>query len=94
MWWPPAPPFRRRSGHNAETVEAMGPGGVSGAPVQDRATEVVRHLAAKSRSIPIIGVGGSIVEAAQRDAGCGSVIYQGPVAGSIGAGLAEPQVQG
>ena len=73
---------------DAETVEAMGPGGVSGAPVRDRATEVIRHLAAKSQGqFPIIGVGGiDSVEAAQEklDAGASLVqvysgmIYQGP----------------
>lgn len=73
---------------NAETVEAMGPGGVSGAPVRDRATEVIRHLAAKSQGqFPIIGVGGiDSVEAAREklDAGASLVqvysgmIYQGP----------------
>lgn len=73
---------------NAETVEAMGPGGVSGAPVRDRATEVIRHLAVKSQGqFPIIGVGGiDSVEAAQEklDAGASLVqvysgmIYQGP----------------
>ena len=73
---------------DAETVEAMGPGGVSGAPVRERATEVIRHLAAKSQGqFPIIGVGGiDSVEAAQEklDAGASLVqvysgmIYQGP----------------
>ena len=73
---------------DAETVEAMGQGGVSGAPVRDRATEVIRHLAAKSQGqFPIIGVGGiDSVEAAQEklDAGASLVqvysgmIYQGP----------------
>ena len=66
----------------------MGPGGVSGAPVRDRATEVIRHLAVKSQGqFPIIGVGGiDSVEAAQEklDAGASLVqvysgmIYQGP----------------
>ena len=73
---------------DAETVEAMGPGGVSGAPVRERATEVIRYLAAKSQGqFPIIGVGGiDSVEAAQEklDAGASLVqvysgmIYQGP----------------
>jgi len=73
---------------DSETVEAMGPGGVSGAPIRDRATEVIRHLAAKSQGqFPIIGVGGiDSVEAAQEklDAGASLVqvysgmIYQGP----------------
>ena len=82
---------------DAETVEAMGPGGVSGAPVRDRATEVIRHLAAKGQGqFPIIGVGGvDSVEAAQEklDAGASLVqvysgmIYQGP-------GLPSRLVQG
>ena len=83
---------------DAETVEAMGPGGVSGAPVRERATEVIRHLAAKSQGqFPIIGVGGiDSVEAAQEklDAGASLVqvysgmIYQGPwLAKSAGAGV-------
>ena len=82
---------------DAETVSAMGPGGVSGAPVRERATEVIRHLAAKSQGqFPIIGVGGvDSVEAAQEklDAGASLVqvysgmIYQGP-------GLPSRLVQG
>ena len=82
---------------DAETVSAMGPGGVSGAPVRERATEVIRHLAAKSQGqFPIIGVGGvDSVETAQEklDAGASLVqvysgmIYQGP-------GLPSRLVQG
>jgi len=82
---------------DSETVSAMGPGGVSGAPVRERATEVIRHLAAKSQGqFPIIGVGGiDSVEAAQEklDAGASLVqvysgmIYQGP-------GLPSRLVQG
>lgn len=41
------------------TLEAIGAGGLSGAPVKDRATEVIRYLHQKSGgSFPIIGVGG------------------------------------
>ena len=82
---------------DSETVSAMGPGGVSGAPVRERATEVIRHLAAKSQGqFPIIGVGGiDSVEAAKEklDAGASLVqvysgmIYQGP-------GLPSRLVQG
>ena len=82
---------------DAEAVSAMGPGGVSGAPVRERATEVVRYLASKSQGqFPIIGVGGvDSVEAAQEklDAGASLVqiysgmIYQGP-------GLPSRLVQG
>ena len=42
-----------------EQVARMGAGGVSGVPVRARATEVVKHLAAKGQGrFPIIGVGG------------------------------------
>lgn len=40
-------------------VEAMGAGGLSGKPLNARATEVIRYVAQKSgKSFPIIGVGG------------------------------------
>lgn len=40
-------------------VEEVGMGGLSGAPVKDRSTEVIRYLHDKSNgSFPIIGVGG------------------------------------
>lgn len=43
----------------AAEVEAIGAGGVSGKPVNQRSTEVIRYLAEKSgKSFPIIGVGG------------------------------------
>ena len=72
----------------AEHVEAMGAGGVSGAPVRARATEVVQYVSKKSAGqFPIIGVGGiDGVEAAREklDAGASLVqvysgmIYEGP----------------
>ena len=72
----------------AAEVESMGAGGVSGAPVRSRSTEVVRYLATKSEGrIPIVGVGGiDSLEAAQEkvDAGASLVqvysgmIYEGP----------------
>ena len=41
------------------TLESIGAGGLSGAPVRDRSTEVIRYLHQKSQgSFPIIGVGG------------------------------------
>ena len=71
-----------------QEVEDMGPGGVSGAPVRARATEVVRYLAERSEGrFPIIGVGGiDSAEAAQEklDAGAclvqvySGMIYEGP----------------
>ena len=44
---------------DSKLVEEMGAGGLSGLPVQDRSTEVIRYISNKSKgSIPIIGVGG------------------------------------
>lgn len=44
---------------HATQVAAMGAGGLSGAPLRERATEVIRYLHTKSGgTIPIIGVGG------------------------------------
>ncbi len=40
-------------------VDKMGAGGLSGSPLKDRSTEVIRYLSKKSdKKIPIIGVGG------------------------------------
>ena len=71
-----------------QEVEDLGPGGVSGAPVRARATEVVRYLAERSEGrLPIIGVGGiDSAEAAQEklDAGAclvqvySGMVYEGP----------------
>lgn len=51
------------SRHNLSTdktiVENIGMGGVSGKPLKNRSTEVIRYLATKSnKAFPIIGVGG------------------------------------
>jgi dihydroorotate dehydrogenase len=44
---------------SAEEIEKIGAGGLSGKPLVDRSTEVIRYLAEKSnKSFPIIGVGG------------------------------------
>jgi dihydroorotate dehydrogenase len=44
---------------DSKQVEEMGAGGLSGLPVQDRSTEVIRYISNKSKgTIPIIGVGG------------------------------------
>ena len=71
-----------------EVLEQMGAGGVSGAPIRGRSTEVVRHLAQKSQGrFPIIGVGGIDGPDAAReklDAGAtlvqvySGMIYEGP----------------
>jgi len=69
-------------------VEDIGSGGVSGAPVRKRSTEVIKYVHEKSKGVfPIIGVGGvDSVESAQEklDAGASLVqvysglIYSGP----------------
>jgi dihydroorotate dehydrogenase len=42
-----------------EAVEKIGNGGLSGKPVRERSTEIIRYLSAKSKkAFPIIGVGG------------------------------------
>lgn len=71
-----------------DAIEAIGNGGLSGAPLTKRATEVIRHIATKSKgTIPIIGVGGinSPQDAIDKiNAGASLVqiytgfIYQGP----------------
>lgn len=44
---------------NKEKVNLIGNGGLSGMPIKNRSTEVIRYLAEKSnKSFPIIGVGG------------------------------------
>lgn len=63
-------------------------GGLSGAPVKDKSTEVIRYLRKKSNaSFPIIGVGGihSAEDAIEKlEAGCDLVqvytgfVYEGP----------------
>jgi dihydroorotate dehydrogenase len=69
-------------------VEAIGMGGLSGIPVKNRSTEVIRYLAVKSgKSFPIIGIGGiHTVEDALEKMAAGAdliqlytgFIYEGP----------------
>ena len=50
-----------RSGlsYNKEFIEKIGAGGLSGKPVKNRSTEVIRYISKKSKGkFPIIGVGG------------------------------------
>lgn len=83
---------------SATRIEEIGAGGLSGSPVRNRSTEVVKYLADKSAgAFPIIGVGGvNGIEAAQEklDAGASLVqvyscmIYEGPsLASKIAKGL-------
>jgi dihydroorotate dehydrogenase len=71
-----------------QEVEKIGAGGLSGAPLAHRATEVIRYLCDRSNNVfPVIGVGGiaSPSEAMEkRKAGAGLIqlytgfIYEGP----------------
>ena len=71
-----------------ETLENIGNGGLSGKPIREKSTEVIRYLAEKSNnSFPIIGVGGihSAEDAIEKlEAGASLVqiytgfIYEGP----------------
>jgi dihydroorotate dehydrogenase len=69
-------------------IAAIGNGGLSGQPVRDRSTEIIRYLATKSnKAFPIIGVGGifTVTDALVKlDAGADLIqvytgfIYEGP----------------
>ncbi|MBR9919888.1 MAG: quinone-dependent dihydroorotate dehydrogenase [Bacteroidetes bacterium] len=83
-------------------VEEIGAGGLSGKPLQKRATEVIRYLAQKSdHSFPIIGVGGidspeSAIEKLEAGASLVQVysgmIYQGPgLIRAINKALVQPK---
>jgi len=44
---------------SSDRISRIGNGGLSGAPLSDRATDVIKHIATKSKgNLPIIGVGG------------------------------------
>lgn len=83
---------------SAEEVEVIGAGGLSGLPVRQKSTEVIRYLHTKSKgAFPIIGVGGigSAKDAQEKlDAGASLVqvytgfIYEGPsIVSKINRGL-------
>jgi len=83
-----------------DQVESFGPGGLSGAPLKRRSTEIIAALYRLTRgTIPLIGVGGIFTAEDAWEkicAGAGLVqlytgfIYQGPtVAREINEGLAE-----
>ncbi|VAW25937.1 Dihydroorotate dehydrogenase (quinone), partial [hydrothermal vent metagenome] len=69
-------------------LEKIGNGGLSGKPIKDRSTEVIKYLAEKSnKAFPIIGVGGihSVEDALEKiNAGADLIqiftgfIYEGP----------------
>ncbi|RYZ22635.1 MAG: quinone-dependent dihydroorotate dehydrogenase [Chitinophagaceae bacterium] len=73
---------------NAADVEAIGAGGLSGRPVRERSTGVLRHLAARAGGrLPIIGSGGVFTAADAREKlAAGAIltevwtgfIYEGP----------------
>lgn len=76
----------------ASAIEQIGAGGLSGAPLKQRATEVIRYLCTKSgNAFPVIGVGGiASPEDAQEKLDAGAVlvqiysgfIYEGPALAS------------
>jgi dihydroorotate dehydrogenase len=83
-----------------ERIKAIGQGGLSGKPVRDRSTEVIRYLAEKSgKAFPIIGVGGIFTpeDAIEKiNAGADLVqvytgfVYEGPgIAGKINKSLVK-----
>ena len=73
---------------NWKTINKIGSGGLSGAPLTKRSTEVIRYIFVKSRGeIPVIGVGGimSAKDALEKlEAGASLIqiysgfIYEGP----------------
>lgn len=64
-----------------EVIKKMGAGGLSGLPLADRSTEVIKFLRSKNKNIPIIGVGGigDVSKALEKiDAGANLIqIYSG-----------------
>lgn len=85
---------------SSDQVKKIGNGGLSGKPVADRSTEVIRYIADKTGgSVPIIGVGGinSAREAQKKlDAGASliqiysALVYEGPfLVKRIKKGLAQ-----
>jgi dihydroorotate dehydrogenase len=83
----------------AERVALIGSGGLSGAPVRERADAVLAHVSRRiAGRVPVIGVGGiDSAEAAWRKIGLGAsllqiytgLIYEGPgLVGAINRGLA------
>ncbi|MDP3444672.1 MAG: dihydroorotate dehydrogenase (quinone), partial [Ignavibacteria bacterium] len=74
---------------NAQLAAQIGNGGLSGTPIKDRSTEVIRYLAEKSsKAFPIIGLGGIMTAAdaiEKLNAGADLVqvytgfIYEGPL---------------
>lgn len=79
---------RKNLSYSEEWIENVGNGGLSGLPLKDRSTEVIRYLSQKSKGqFPIVGVGGihSAQDAIEKlDAGASLVqiytgfIYEGP----------------
>ncbi len=64
-----------------ESIKKIGLGGLSGLPLADRSTEVIKFLRSKNKKIPIIGVGGigDVSKALEKiDAGANMIqIYSG-----------------
>ena len=78
---------RAKLSENQATVEKIGAGGLSGRPLNDKSTEVIRYIRKKNSTLPIIGVGGIVDEKSaleKLDAGADLLqlytgfVYKGP----------------
>ena len=79
---------RENISYTNEEIENFGTGGLSGKPLKERATEIIRYIVEKSdNAFPVIGVGGILTatDAIEKlDAGASLVqlytgfIYEGP----------------
>ncbi|RMG77227.1 MAG: quinone-dependent dihydroorotate dehydrogenase [Bacteroidetes bacterium] len=47
---------------NSQQIEAIGNGGLSGAPLTEASTKIIRYIRSKNPNIPVIGVGGIMHE--------------------------------
>lgn len=79
---------RKNLAASSEKIQKIGKGGLSGQPIRDRSTEMIRYIREKAgKDLPIIGVGGimSVQDAREKiDAGADLIqiytgfIYEGP----------------
>ena len=70
--------YRRLPNTSPKVLEKLGPGGLSGLPLKDKSTEVVKYITSKTNGqIPIIASGGIFTGAdAQEKLNAGAVLVQ------------------